>query len=88
MATTTVNEDDLPWSEPAGWRDSAGSDTNNSDPSETVSGTITVSSPDGVVAAFAGGTVISTAVPPTSFADGDSGYTLTASLLRRGDRRR
>ena len=75
------------WAEPAGSGEIAdGNPTNNSDPSETVSGTIAFTSLDGVSVVSLGGHVLTGA--PQTFADGTTG-TLTASFtLRCGDRRR
>ena len=79
-ATTTVFEHGLParGSEPAGSGEIAdGNPTNNSDPSETVSGTIAFTSLDGVSVVSLGGHVLTGA--PQTFADGTTG-TLTASF--------
>ena len=79
-ATTTVFEQGLParGAEPAGSGEIAdGNPTNNSDPSETVSGTIAFTSPDGVSVISLGGLVLTGA--PQTFADGTTG-TLTASF--------
>ena len=79
-ATTTVFEQGLParGSEPAGSGEIAdGNPTNNSDPSETVSGTIAFTSLDGVSVISLGGHVLTGA--PQTFADGTTG-TLTASF--------
>ena len=79
-ATTTVFEQGLParGSEPAGSGEIAdGNPTNNSDPSETVSGTIAFTSLDGVSVISLGGLVLTGA--PQTFADGTTG-TLTASF--------
>ena len=79
-ATTTVFEHGLParGSEPAGSGEIAdGNPTNNSDPSETVSGTIAFTSLDGVSVISLGGHVLTGA--PQTFADGTTG-TLTASF--------
>ena len=78
-ATTTVFEQGLParGAEPAGSGEIAdGNPTNNSDPSETVSGTIAFTSLDGVSVVSLGGHVLTGA--PQTFADGTTG-TLTAS---------
>ena len=79
-ATTTVFEHGLParGAEPAGSGEIAdGNPTNNSDPSETVAGTIAFTSLDGVSVVSLGGHVL-TGTPQT-FADGTTG-TLTASF--------
>ena len=79
-ATTTVFEQGLParGAEPAGSGEIAdGNPTNNSDPSETVSGTIAFTSPDGVSVISLGGLVLTGA--PQTLADGTTG-TLTASF--------
>ena len=79
-ATTTVFEHGLParGAEPAGSGEIAdGNPTNNSDPSETVSGTIAFTSLDGVSVISLGGHVLTGA--PQTFADGTTG-TLTASF--------
>ena len=79
-ATTTVFEHGLParGAEPAGSGEIAdGNPTNNSDPSETVSGTIAFTSLDGVSVVSLGGHVLTGA--PQTFADGTTG-TLTASF--------
>ena len=79
-ATTTVFEHGLPARglEPAGSGEIAdGNPTNNSDPSETVSGTIAFTSLDGVSVISLGGHVLTGA--PQTFADGTTG-TLTASF--------
>src|SRR5207344_3222740 len=79
-ATTTVFEQGLParGSEPAGSGEIAdGNPANNSDPSETVSGTIAFTSLDGVSVVSLGGHVLTGA--PQTFADGTTG-TLTASF--------
>ena len=79
-ATTTVFEHGLParGSEPAGSGEIAdGNPTNNSDLSETVSGTIAFTSPDGVSVISLGGHALTGA--PQTFADGTTG-TLTASF--------
>ena len=79
-ATTTVFEHGLParGSEPAGSGEIAdGNPTNNSDPSETVSGTIAFTSLDGVSVVSLGGHVLTGAAQ--TFADGTTG-TLTASF--------
>ena len=79
-ATTTVFEKGLParGAEPAGSGEIADGDpTNNSDPSETVAGTITFTSLDGVSVVSLGGHALTGA--PQTFADGTTG-TLTASF--------
>ena len=79
-ATTTVYEQGLAarGAEPAGSGEIAdGNPTNNSDPSETVSGTIAFTSLDGVSVVSLGGHVLTGA--PQTFADGTTG-TLTASF--------
>jgi VCBS repeat-containing protein len=79
-ATTTVLERGLParGPEPAGSGEIAdGNPTNNSDPSETVSGAIAFTSLDGVSVVSLGGHVLTGA--PQTFADGTTG-TLTASF--------
>ena len=79
-ATTTVFEHGLParGAEPAGSGEIAdGNPTNNSDPSETVSGTIAFTSLDGVSVVSLGGHVLTGAAQ--TFADGTTG-TLTASF--------
>src|SRR5574338_318632 len=77
--TTTVFEKGLPprGSEPAGSGESAdGLPNNNSDTSETTSGTISFSSPDGISLISLGGHALSTS--SQTFADGTTG-SLTAS---------
>ncbi|MFZ2090616.1 MAG: VCBS domain-containing protein, partial [Pseudolabrys sp.] len=80
-ATTTVFEKGLPprGSEPAGSGEIAdGLPNNNSDTSETTSGTISFSSPDGISLVSLGGHTLSTS--SQTFADGTTG-SLTASYI-------